>query len=66
MLANAPLRRDPARADEEEIEDEAKKRSTTKDGMGAKTLCIPLEQVRAALRRGASAHSVRWDCALRS
>ncbi|CAL8472084.1 g11626 [Coccomyxa elongata] len=31
-------------ADEEEIEDEVRKRSATADAMGAKTLCIPLEQ----------------------
>lgn len=31
-------------ADEEEIEEDVKKRSATKDAMGAKTLCIPLEQ----------------------
>eukprot|EP00887_Chlorella_sp_A99_P003715 scaffold7.g3715.t1 len=30
--------------DEEEVEEEVKKRSATKDAMGAKTLCIPLEQ----------------------
>lgn len=34
----------PGRADEEEIEDEVRKRSATADAMGAKTLCIPLEQ----------------------
>ncbi|KAL4441883.1 hypothetical protein ABPG77_003799 [Micractinium sp. CCAP 211/92] len=30
--------------DEEAAEDEVKKRSATKDAMGAKTLCLPLEQ----------------------
>jgi len=32
------------RADEEEVEEEVRKRSATADAMGAKTLCIPLEQ----------------------
>ena len=32
------------RADEEEIEDEVRKRSASAEAMGAKTLCIPLEQ----------------------
>jgi prolyl-tRNA synthetase len=32
------------RCDEEEVEDAVKKNSATKDAMGAKTLCIPLEQ----------------------
>lgn len=31
------------RADEEEIEEEVKKKSTTPDAMGAKTLCLPFE-----------------------
>lgn len=31
-------------ADEEEIEEDVKKRSASKDAMGAKTLCIPLDQ----------------------
>lgn len=35
----------PGRCDTEESEEEVKKRSATKDAMGAKTLCIPLEQV---------------------
>ena len=34
----------PRRCDEEEVEEQVKKDSTSKDGMGAKTLCIPLEQ----------------------
>ena len=33
-----------ARADEVEIEEQVRKRSATADAMGAKTLCIPLEQ----------------------
>ena len=32
------------RADEEEIEEDVKKRSATAEAMGAKTLCIPMEQ----------------------
>ena len=32
------------RADEVEIEEGVRKRSATSDAMGAKTLCIPLEQ----------------------
>ena len=35
----------PHRCDTEESEEEVKRRSATKDAMGAKTLCIPLEQV---------------------
>lgn len=31
-------------ADEEAVEEDVKKRSTTSDAVGAKTLCIPLEQ----------------------
>lgn len=31
-------------ADEEEVEEDVKRRSASKDAMGAKTLCIPLEQ----------------------
>jgi len=31
-------------ADEEEVEEDVKKRSATKDAMGAKTLCIPFDQ----------------------
>lgn len=31
-------------ADEEAVEEDVKKRSTTPDAMGAKTLCIPFEQ----------------------
>jgi hypothetical protein len=34
----------PGRADEVEIEDQVRRRSATGDAMGAKTLCIPLEQ----------------------
>ena len=33
-------------ADEEDVEEDVKKRSVTPDAMGAKTLCIPFEQVR--------------------
>ena len=32
-------------ADEEDVEEDVKKRSVTPDAMGAKTLCIPFEQV---------------------
>lgn len=31
-------------ADEEAIEEEVKKKSATADAMGAKTLCMPLDQ----------------------
>ena len=40
------------RCDEEEVEEDVKKRSAGKEAMGAKTLCIPLEQVRAGSRQG--------------
>lgn len=33
----------PARADEESIEEEVKKKSATPDAAGAKTLCLPFE-----------------------
>ena len=33
-----------ARADEVEVEEQVRKRSATAEAMGAKTLCIPLEQ----------------------
>ena len=32
------------RCDEEAVEDDVRKRSASEDAMGAKTLCIPLEQ----------------------
>ena len=32
------------RCDEEEVEDDVKRNSASGDAMGAKTLCIPLEQ----------------------
>jgi hypothetical protein len=32
------------RCDEEEVEDDVKRRSASKDAMGAKTLCLPIEQ----------------------
>ena len=32
------------RCDEEEVEDTVRKRSASGDAMGAKTLCLPLEQ----------------------
>lgn len=51
-IARAPAQRPcpnagMCRCDEEAAEDEVKKRSATKDAMGAKTLCLPLEQVGA-------------------
>ena len=33
-----------SRCDEEAVEEDVKKRSASKDAMGAKTLCLPLEQ----------------------
>lgn len=40
-----PKRPRCGRCDEEAAEEEVKKRSATKEAMGAKTLCLPLEQV---------------------
>ena len=34
----------PCRCDEEEVEDDVKRRSAAGEAMGAKTLCLPLEQ----------------------
>ncbi|EFN57301.1 hypothetical protein CHLNCDRAFT_143908 [Chlorella variabilis] len=46
--------------DEEEAEEEIKKRSATKDAMGAKSLCIPLEQVRRWEAAGGAAGAAAW------